>query len=98
MEVYKRLSWKQVRKALDNIYNVRSYYIGGSLCIDMNEGYSVVLNRSGRGFAFVLGEHKELGFLMPKDVQATVCRLYQEIKGNGQSSSSSPGGEFINGL
>ena len=80
MEVWRKFSWNQIRAALEDVYNRASYYIGGTLCIDMREGYSVCLNRNGRGFAFVLGEHKDIKFLMPKDVEATVNRLYQEIR------------------
>lgn len=90
MEVYNRLSWMQVRSALNNIYRCKSYYVGGSLCIDMAQGYSVVLNRNGRGFAFILGKPGIQHFLMPKDVEVKVNSLYKEIKGEKNHTSSVP--------
>ena len=74
-----RFSWTHVRAALDNIYRCASYYIGGTLCVDLAQGYSVCLNRNGRGFAFIVGG-PEIKFLMPKDLQAQVNSLYKEIK------------------
>lgn len=82
MNLMKALSWTQVRNALENITKVHAYYLGGSLCLDLAQGYSIVLNRSGRGFAFSLHDDKckELKFLMPKDVQITVEELYWQHK------------------
>jgi hypothetical protein len=81
-KLWKILSWSHIRAALDDIYNCKSYYVGGTLCIDLWQGYSVCLNRSGRGFAFIVENGSpELQFLMPTDVQEKVNQLYQEIKG-----------------
>lgn len=79
MHVLSRFSWRQVRDALSHIRDCCSYYVGGTLCIDMAQGYTVCLNRSGRGFAFISGG-PEVTFIMPKDVEATVNQIYQEVK------------------
>jgi thiamine biosynthesis protein ThiC len=65
--ILSRFSWNHVRSALAKIDKCKSYYVGGSLCIDMAQGYSVVLNQNGRGFIFMLGGDN-MNFLMPKDV------------------------------
>jgi len=54
--------------------------VGGTLCIDLAQGYTVCLNRNGRGFAFIVGG-PEVKFLMPHDVEQVVNRRYQQFKG-----------------
>lgn len=73
------ISWKRIKEALANIYKVKSYYVGGTLCIDMPEGYCVGLNTNGRGFA--LSDGKEITFIVTRDVQETIRNIYREFKG-----------------
>jgi len=82
MSVMQLFSWRHVRAALRNIKKCRAYYIGGTLCIDMHHGYTVGLNRSGRGFAFRHSGEKlnEITFLAPHDVQSRTIHLYHELK------------------
>lgn len=92
MHVLSVFSWNAVRAALNDIERCRSYYLGGTLCIDMAQGYTVCLNRSGRGFTYLRGRGsetvlgvlvKETKFLMPKDCEEKVNKIYNKFKKNG---------------
>jgi hypothetical protein len=65
-----------------NLENEKSYYVGGSLCIDFDDYPSVVLNRNGRGFfyQFKKSHHKEIKFVIPKDIQDLVLYNYNKYK------------------
>ena len=81
--LWQKISWRQIRAALADIYNCKSYYLGGTLCIDF-EGYAVALNRNGRGFAVHSAKSDEypveLTFIMTREDQKKVNQLYKEIK------------------
>jgi hypothetical protein len=75
-------SFNRIRLALMNIENEQSYYVGGSLCIDFDDYPSVVLNRNGRGFfyRFKKSKHKEIKFVMPRDMQDLVLSIYDKCE------------------
>lgn len=77
-------SFKKIKKSLDNIENEKSYYAGASLCIDFEDHPSVVLNRDGRGFFynFKNTNHKQIKFVVTKDLQEKIEEIYQKYKLN----------------
>lgn len=73
-----QISHNKIEYCLDNISNCRAYYMGGSLCIDMMPYHpNVVLNTSGRGFAYG-HQDKDQGFVMSPSVHNKVMKLYGE--------------------
>ena len=78
------INFRKIQYCLDRIEDCRSYYVGGSLCIDM-EPFSpnVVLNRNGRGFIYGdLVPNREKKFVMPKSMHTQVLTYYKKYKGS----------------
>lgn len=72
-----------IEKDIEN-NNYRTYYIGGSLCIDFNYYPNVLLNRNGRGFfyGFKSGPYKnkikDIPFVVPNDMKELVLKIYNK--------------------
>jgi len=82
-ELWSAISWKDIRDVLGRIEEYGASYLGGTLCLNMPEGYIVGLNRGGStwfiGDGF-FGPKSSIGGLMPKDVQVTTNELYNKFK------------------
>lgn len=72
------INFRKIQYCLNRIEDCRSYYIGGSLCIDMMPyAPNVVLNRNGRGFVYGdLVPTREKKFVMPKEMHEKVLEIY----------------------
>jgi hypothetical protein len=78
--------WKKVIEALDDIYNVQSYYAGGTLCIDINNDICYCLNLDGRGFVInKQSRFNELRFYQPEVVLDKVKKIYVDVKRKEES-------------
>jgi len=74
-------SFNRVRAALVNIENEKSYYAGGSLCIDFIDHPSVVLNLNGRGFFYRFkNTNKHVKFVVPNDMKDKILEIYKKYK------------------
>lgn len=75
----KGFSWVELKGRLAAIRQQKSYYIGGTLCIDFDANLCVGLNLDGHGFAINNG--KELALKLPRKLALKVREIYREVKG-----------------
>jgi hypothetical protein len=75
-------SFRRIKQSLENIENEKSYYAGGSLCIDYEDHPSVVLNRNGRGFFYNFKDtnHKQVKFVVTDDIHKKIEEIYIKYK------------------
>ena len=67
--------WKHIDEALDDIHNAKSYYVGGTLCIDFDSGAFVGLNLDGTGFT------RGGKLYIPDHIKEKVINVHREIRG-----------------
>ena len=67
--------WDHVDKALDDIDNRASYYVGATLCIDFPDGKMVGLNLNGTGFT------RGGKLYLPQDITDKVIKVHKDIRG-----------------
>lgn len=77
-------TWTHVENALRNIYDVASYYIGGTLCIDFPDGKGIALNSNGTGFVFNFKKNhshlKNAKLYQPSHIRELVQKIYEKEK------------------
>lgn len=69
---------EEISKILDDIKNMKSYYTGGSLCVDGINGQTLVMNLDGRAFYF--SENTENKKLEDSNHEK-LFEIYEETKG-----------------
>jgi len=76
--MFLNISWRKIKRALADIENYNSYFVGGSLCIDFHFHPNVMLNKNGRGCAYdtKVVDVPTMNFVMAPDVQEKVKLLY----------------------
>lgn len=70
-----RKFWSHIEEALNNINNVNSYYVGGTLCIDFPDEKTIGLNLDGTGFT------PGGKLYQPKHIHKLVVETYRTTKG-----------------
>jgi len=67
--------WNHIEEALNDIENVKSYYVGGTLCIDFSIKRLIGLNLDGTGFT------PGGKLYQPKHIHKLVIETYRKLKG-----------------
>ena len=83
----KRKFWVRVLEALDNIKETSAYFVGGTLCIPLEENVCINLNLDGKGFVLNSNHPLEgsrslsLTIYQPEEVLDKVRDVYINEKG-----------------